>query len=390
MNARGPLETMGPSGPYPLVRIHGDPFDRGRQYGRIARTRIHHTLNAYSDLFREYTGLEWKDIIARAQEFLPVITAVAPHLVAEMRGIADGANVGFSDILAVNVRTEVMYGVGELRGLECTAFAATREATADGHILVGQNWDWHPAAFESCIILAIESEDPPSIVTVVEAGLLAKMGLNSAGVGVATNAMVTDLDLGLPGVPYHVLLRRALEQPSAAAAADLITNSDRSSSANFLLADPSGYVVDLETAPGGPENVFVIQPCDGVIAHANCFVSPDATVNDQTAVRKPISIMRQRTMQAALDANGGTISIPVMQKVLANHHHQPNALCRHPLGELAPIDRSATVASVLMDLDSIDFWVADGEPCRQEYRLFRPSDLWVGHGTARDSPQVAT
>ena len=35
-------------------------------------------------------------------------------------------------------------------------------------------------------------DDGPDFVTVVEAGLLAKTGMNSSGIGLATNALVTD------------------------------------------------------------------------------------------------------------------------------------------------------------------------------------------------------
>ena len=45
----------------------------------------------------------------------------------------------------------------------------------------------------------------------VEAGLLAKTGMNAAGLGLVTNALVTDADVGEPGLPYHVLLRAVLD-----------------------------------------------------------------------------------------------------------------------------------------------------------------------------------
>ena len=41
------------------------------------------------------------------------------------------------------------------------------------------------------------------------------MGDNSAGVGVATNAMVCDMDKGVPGIPYHVMLRSILNSHSS-------------------------------------------------------------------------------------------------------------------------------------------------------------------------------
>ena len=355
----------------------GSPRDRGRAYGAAASRRVANTLRAYADLFVAYAGLSWDQVTQYAQRYEAVIGDFDHAMIEEIHGIADGAGVGFLDILALNVRTEVMYGLGEVRAAaECTAFAAVPPATVYGHTILGQNWDWHPAAFDSCVILAFDQEDRPSIVTVVEAGLLSKMGMNSEGVGVVTNAMATDVDCGHPGIPYHILLRAIQNCASVDQAVDLIRTVHRASSANYLVADRSGRAVDLEVAPGGPDHVFEIEPSDGVVAHANCFISPNATINDQTAARKPLSLTRQRTMDQSLSTHAGRISVDVMKDVLQDHEHHPNALCRHPLENLAPIDRSATVASVIMDLDTLDFWVADGQPCTHDYRLLTPSDVW--------------
>ena len=59
------------------------------------------------------------------------------------------------------------------------------------------------------MVLEAEQDEGPRFVTVVEAGLLAKFGLNSAGVGILTNALVCDGDTGEPGVPYHVSCGRS-------------------------------------------------------------------------------------------------------------------------------------------------------------------------------------
>ena len=90
---------------------------------------------------------------------------------------------------------------------ECTTLAVLPSATAQGRILIAQNWDWLAHTRETVVVLEAEQDDGPRYVTVVEAGLLAKFGLNSAGVGVLTNALVCDGDKGEPGVPYHVILR---------------------------------------------------------------------------------------------------------------------------------------------------------------------------------------
>ena len=48
--------------------------------------------------------------------------------------------------------------------------------------------------------------------TFTEAGLLAKTGLNDAGLGVTLNFLASDADGGLDGMPIHLLLRMLLEE----------------------------------------------------------------------------------------------------------------------------------------------------------------------------------
>ena len=124
----------------------------------------------------------------------------------EMRGIAEGAGVDDADVLAINVRTEVMFAAkaragGPSRLGECSAFAVTPARSADGHTLIGQNWDWLLHSADTVVVLEAEQPDRPDFVTVVEAGLLAKTGMNSSGIGLVTNALVSDADRGDPGSP---------------------------------------------------------------------------------------------------------------------------------------------------------------------------------------------
>src|SRR5579862_826678 len=142
------LDILRPTGSYPLIITSGEPIERGRQYGFATKDRIANTLRAYESLFIGYAGLTWADVTQYALRYVEVIDDFDHAMTEEMRGIAEGAGVEFHDILAINVRTEVMYGLGEIRAAaDCTAFAAVTPATTDGHTLLGQNWDWHPSAF---------------------------------------------------------------------------------------------------------------------------------------------------------------------------------------------------------------------------------------------------
>src|SRR5207248_3288018 len=190
----------------------------------------------------------------------------------EIRGIAEGASVPFEDVLAINVRTEIMFAAKartaaeESRRLgECSAFAVLPEASDDGHTLIGQNWDWLLHSSETTVVLEAKQDGAPDYVTVVEAGLLAKTGMNSSGIGLVTNTVVTDRDQGEPGVPYHVILRSILDSENISDAYTAMQRGFRSSSANYLVAHSDGVAVDVEATPGDFSNLTLRFPEDGVI-----------------------------------------------------------------------------------------------------------------------------
>ena len=177
--------------PFPQIQVSGDPYERGRQYGAQAEKRIRRSLAMYDRIFESYAGWDWATVTEHAQDYVPAIESYRGHLLEEMRGIADGADLVWEDVLALNVRTEVMFAaVARAAARECTALVALPQSTTAGHTLLAQNWDWKPEAADNLVVLEARPDSGPSFVTVVEAGLLAKTGLNSAGIGLVTSALV--------------------------------------------------------------------------------------------------------------------------------------------------------------------------------------------------------
>mgnify|MGYP001079808275 FL=1 len=91
------------------VRVEGSSYQRGRQYGRQAATRVRLSVQAYQQTFAHYAGWDWPAVRREAARFEAPIGSVMPAYLEELRGIADGAGLDLADVLAINVRTEVMY-----------------------------------------------------------------------------------------------------------------------------------------------------------------------------------------------------------------------------------------------------------------------------------------
>ena len=380
---------------FPHVRVSGGPRDRGRAYGEQARDRIVTSIRAYEDVFRAYAGWSWTEVRREAERYEAPIVEFDERFLDEMRGIAEGAGVDLEDLLSINVRTEVMFaararaaaaaggpaaGGGPRQG-ECTAFAVLPEASATGHTLIGQNWDWLLHCFDTVVVLEAEQDEGPNFVSVVEAGLLAKTGMNSSGLAVATNALVTDDDRGEPGVPYHVLLRAFMDCETISDALSAAQRGRRSSSANYLIAHRDGMAVDIEATPGDFSRLFLLFPEEGVVTHTNHFRSPAFDRRDVSLWVMPDSPFRLERLRAVVEGASPQLSLDTFREALADHANYPSGVCCHPDARMDTHDQGSTVASVLMDLDDARIWVADGRPCTAPFR-----ELDVGGLLDKPSP----
>lgn len=361
--------------PFPHVRVSGGPRERGRAYGEQAAERVVRSVNAYRDVFASLAGWDWAAVRRQASAYEAPIRAVWPAYVEEMRGIAEGAGLDLEDVLAINVRTEVMFAARarqaerQSRGpAECSAFAVLPETSADGHTLIGQNWDWLLHCVDTVVVLEAQQESGPDYVTVVEAGLLAKSGMNSSGMGLVTNALVTEADVGEPGIPYHVLLRAILDAETMSDAYGALMTARRSSSANYLIAHADGLAVDVEAAPGDFSRLYLQFPEDGVVLHTNHFLTDRLPITDVSPWAMPDSPFRLARLRSAVASARPRLALDDFRAALADHANFPSGICCHPDGRLVPHDQGQTVASVLMDLDERRMWLADGHPCSRPYR----------------------
>ncbi|MEO3973177.1 C45 family peptidase [Streptomyces sp. CAU 1734] len=380
---------MSTTTPPPLiVRTTGGPYERGRQYGTAARERVLLSLENYARVYETFAGLRWDAATALAETFLPVIEDFNPAHPEEMRGIADGAGVSFEDVLALNLRTEILFS-GKARRIaegaagaepprtpgECTAFCDLRGPEP----IVGQNWDWIPFSHDTVVVLECAPSAGPRWVSVVEAGLLAKFGMNSAGVTVLTNALVTSLDVGAPGVPYHLLLRALLESESVDAAEEVLRSAHRSSSANYLLVG-DGRGVNVEARPGSAGELNR-QPVErgGCLVHANHFSGGrDAAfaggATDHGPRVMPDTLFRYDRAVALAELMPQP-SVAGWHEVLSDHANFPDALCCHPDEKDAELEQGTTVASAVIEPERRTMHLVLGHPCAvprvtHDYREF--------------------
>jgi isopenicillin-N N-acyltransferase-like protein len=355
---------------YPCVHVSGPPYRRGYQHGEQARDRVRRSIAIYQEMFRATAGLDWQSVLERSREFTQAIGAVEPAVLEEMRGIADGARVSLEEVVGVNCRTEILFGQprtqpGGLVGEECTTIAVAPEASADGHALIGKNWDWQAACRESLIILVVQPDEGPAFVTLVEAGMLARDGVNAAGIAVCGNLLRSTQDRGEPGLPVPIIRRRILTSTRLDDALNAVIRAKRSGSTNYLIGHASGLFINIEATP---QEVYFVYPERGLLTHSNHFLSLEARLKGVHIDYSADTLYRHYRARQLLESRLGGITIEDIQAALRDHVGFPRSVCRHPDGREPEQTRTATVASVVVDLTDGVMYVAAGPPCAHHYQ----------------------
>ncbi len=368
--------------PLPVLDLPPEPAAAGWEHGRRARDLVAANVAVYFDRFAREAHLAPDQVRERARAYLPVIEQADPAYAAALRALAEASGLPLEDLAALNVRYELLYSqysaLNQARlqlSSGCTAFAVTPQASADGHLWLGQNWDWFPRVRG----LVMRSAGPGGlrVAAFTEAGIVGgKIGLNSAGLGLAINGLLsTDDDWTRLGTPFHVRTWRILRAASVADAVEAVTRGERACSANFLIgqADGEGRVVDVEAAPRA---VRTLAPSGGILVHANHFEDPRALGVEQPLAEERVSTYHRaararRLLEAGRSAGG--LSAEDLMRVLRDHDGRPESVCRHLNPALPEEERVQTAVSVLMDLSARRLFVAAGPPCQAAYQEIPPA-----------------
>jgi isopenicillin-N N-acyltransferase-like protein len=346
------------------VSTEASPADRGRAFGAAQADLVANTVAAYRRLFAARQNLGRRQIENLGQHVADRLHLSWPGLAEEIAAIADGARVDELELFAANARTEILAGAGPP---ECSVIGVLPGRPAAGRLLLAQNWDWHPELANSRVLWTVVEPDGNWFTTLTEAGLLAKIGLNGSGLGVMLNILSCSLDGGVDGVPIHVLLRLVLQRcGDVPSAIRLIQDARMSGSSCLTLAGRDGgdaRLVSAEISPAGPA---FVPPTEGILLHTNHFQAGPLRGRDLYRQEWPDTLARLDNLRELL--NGvPAITAEMIQQALRSHTGGPLSVCCH--GEQAAnfADQSATLASVVLDLDTLEMTVAPGQPCQHPY-----------------------
>jgi isopenicillin-N N-acyltransferase-like protein len=356
------LELPAGKPPREWGRIHGESFRGEVQALAALRTYLCTQIGGFASA---------ADVRAAAAAHLPVLERYHRGLHDELIGIAEGAALTPADIVITNHYTDLRdldpdmttwkpapladdpgaHGVhrgGPGSGDGCSVLWAE---SPTGRVLA-QTWDMHATAIPYVMILRVpESADGPSATLLSVTGCLGMAGMNAARVGIAINNLFsTDATLG---VVWPAMVRRALQQRTAAAARDVIATSPIGSGHHYFVADrDAAFAIEAsgtrrkQVFGGGPVYCHTNHCLDGEVA-ARSKVPPISTTYD-----------RLRWLEADV-ARGAVTDLADAWRRLGSEDGWPRSVCHNMATPEAP-HGTATCGAIAMNLDTGELWAQQG------------------------------
>lgn len=349
------------AGEHPMSALPGhvstelDPRARGFALGAAWRDGIETTFDGYARLFAAH-GLRPDQVREWGDRAVAETRAWAPMLAEEIEGIAEGSGLPAWQVGALNARTEILAAAAVTGEGECSTSVVLR---ADAVPRTVQTWDWHDTLRSARAAWSLAPAPGRGVCTFTEFGVVGKIGMNNAGLGLHFNVLRHASDSADIGVPVHVVARRILDEADTVAEATRLARSARLSASTVLTVVTPGQARCLELSPAG---VGVLDPVDGILVHTNHFLDPELALGERTTPDVSTTVPREKWLRehsAELSAGDRT----ARARALCAHREDGAPVCAHPDPALPAHERWESLATIVLDVLDHRMHIHPGGPC---------------------------
>lgn len=380
-------ETDKPEGGYlatgyghgiPVVVVNGDPYERGRQRARqipgLIGSRVERVCRAY----RAIDG--GASAVATTNRVEASVARLAPELLEELRGVADGSGLSWDDLRLAAFGRSVQNAEQVRARLDedCSCLVAAGPATVDGRLIMAKNADLMPPLLDGTdyLIMFVTPDKGyrHALIGVFPERPTQPEGMNEHGLTI----------IGSGQAPADGREAWATNSPVGLAVHDAqariyATCKTVDEALEVLREDPRGYygrVLFVGDATGAWAKVE--------ISHANIAVSkpePDlhfplnhvaAGVSGVFSAPHMRGLLKNRSSgenpyvrydryMTLLQELAGGLTRDKVTGVLRDHGPGAGAasICKHADG--------ATLGAVIFEPETRQAWVAQGAPCEAEF-----------------------
>lgn len=325
-------------------RLYGDFYEMGLKYGTLLREKANFVLPKISSQKREF-GLEsYKEL----QNFYP-------EVIKEVEGFAKGINDTPENLGAFLLSLGVFDTTGQ-----CSVFAFRNS----GSVIIGRNYDMLFAFKKNTESSLIAPKDKFAYISQSDVFIGRSDGVNEKGLSIAMS-FVNGTEVQ-PGISFHFIIRKVLEDCSTTKqAVKLIQKTKVSSANNFLIADKTGEIVVVESAP---QKSVIRRPQENetYITITNQFVSKEMKLLDKGGVEWSKSIERYNGLQERLSSIG-KMNLEEAKEILSD-----KCICLELRKE-----KFGTIWSVVSDLNELKIERAETKPKITNYKPETRLGWWL-------------
>jgi predicted choloylglycine hydrolase len=350
-----------------ILVLEGEPRERGLIYGRTTKLKIREVIERLKYHIEKNTHKspnKLLNLFVDATDFVDAVKKWAPHLLEEVEGIGEGADVDFNTIFALQCSDEhwLIQEYLERKPVDrCSALGCFKEG--DSPALLAQNLDVN-SIFEGLdVVLHIKHLNSPlESLIFTYAGKISLCGVNNSPLGICCNELTMTLNHRTDGLPEDFVVRTVLEQPSMDEAMDFIQRVSHASGQNYIIGDEE-KVTSLECSAN---KVSQYTPYQGArrVCHTNHpLVNDDLVFPLKTETEGGTTYSRFKYLESRLKDPASPLTVETIKYLLSSHQ---GPICVHHDNQAGDL---YTFGSVIYSLSKPpELYLATGPPCSNDYK----------------------
>ncbi len=348
---------------YRVIECSGSFHEIGRQYGESCRQSLVASIESLFSSINMFQKAGREEVIANAKKYLPLVESFDPDLVEMLKGQAEGAGVSFDDVFALRCQLELGMYYQRINTL-CTSFIATGNATRGGRTIIGQTYDLNPG-ISIDLVKTTYADGLEQLSLVFAGGGAGELPLNSAGLGMVLNVMLSPAEEQTLNVPCSCVIPKAMRQKRIGDALGVVCAAGRSI-LYYGFASADGDIIGIETRPG---DYNVIYPERDIIVHTNHYITERFKRGDKMfGFMEGDSYIRIQRLKRLMEQHYGELTVELMQEFLTDHTDYPRSICKHTDMEVQLGETLA--AEIMVPADGV-MYATWGQPCKNEYIEYR-------------------
>jgi len=285
----------------------------------------------------------------------------------EVKGIAKGSKCSLQDVFMLQLGDEyftyfLSYNT-DLDVARCSS--AGIELTQNNPAIIGQNLDWDITGENAYLALKIgDSTDGICSIVLSQPGIIGLLGVNNKSVGICMNAIWSQTNNSLTGLPVNFLLRGVLDCQNYEDAVKFIKTVKHSTGENYIIGDKD-QVGCFECSPNKVAEYSPLNNPKRVFHTNHVRVNDDLPFPPRNSPVPTPACERFKYLEYTFNDPDFIPDLTGFKEILRSHIGD---ICRH---HNYTINSGCTWASAIFELsEAPKALFTSGRPCEQKYQEF--------------------